>query len=336
MSLDYRWQSWATPSGVSPSALFEKQLGCGIYELEFANGDCYVGQSVHFSSRFASHRRRWDDIVRASFAEVPFKDLDAAEAEVINTRAKTGRVMRNLLLTSQPYGPSVLNEYIEEQVQREWLSAELDDDPVMDPERVELARRRLAEEPKDEQRIKWAKSVATLKAHPAGPFVIDSLAAYVYRVIPWPHQTEGRFWSVSAMPGTVRSRTNRRFTTLSIQNVEMLFMGEWLYENEEEGVSELVPFTVLNVHESTVVPNLLPAFGQGQVHEGYRTTGPIRTFDADNVDLLEDFFQFPEVLLGARQLAMSQLRKGTAMFHRHHNQVLADEIYARIGDALGM
>ncbi|WP_423300390.1 hypothetical protein [Micrococcus yunnanensis] len=53
-------------------------------------------------------------------------------------------------------------------------------------------------------------------------------------MIPLPTETQGRGWVLSAWPSTNRTRNHRRFATLSIQNVEMLYLyedrtrdGEW-------------------------------------------------------------------------------------------------------------
>lgn len=57
-----------------------KPKSCGIYILEFANGDKYVGQSVNQTQRFASHahgsshHEGWgEEIVAYSFLKTPQK-----------------------------------------------------------------------------------------------------------------------------------------------------------------------------------------------------------------------------------------------------------------------
>ena len=55
-----------------------------------------------------------------------------------------------------------------------------------------------------------------------------ALLLHLVSVIPWPHETERRFWSMTAMPSTNRSRTHRRLTAISVNNVEVLVVGDVL------------------------------------------------------------------------------------------------------------
>jgi hypothetical protein len=50
----------------------------GIYLLEFANGDRYLGQSRDLVLRIGGHRRTWNDITSLGVLPVAESDLDAA------------------------------------------------------------------------------------------------------------------------------------------------------------------------------------------------------------------------------------------------------------------
>ena len=52
-----RFKRWAHTSDLAPSAVVDLDDPCGIYVLEFANGEQYVGQSRNFPVRLATHRR---------------------------------------------------------------------------------------------------------------------------------------------------------------------------------------------------------------------------------------------------------------------------------------
>lgn len=60
----------------SVSPLFNN-TACGIYILEFANGDRYVGQAKDFRRRFtqhvhgSKHHEPWKDVVAVQFRHVP-------------------------------------------------------------------------------------------------------------------------------------------------------------------------------------------------------------------------------------------------------------------------
>ena len=56
---------------------------CGVYRLHFENGEAYPGKSKNVVSRFASHRRRWPDIVAVDFFPMPEDQITAAEQFLI-------------------------------------------------------------------------------------------------------------------------------------------------------------------------------------------------------------------------------------------------------------
>ena len=81
MTSSRRQLRWELSNNVAPSIYFglDRKL-CGIYTLEFEGGDRYVGQTVDLTSRLASHRRRWTDIVAVSFIECGPDELDDLDA----------------------------------------------------------------------------------------------------------------------------------------------------------------------------------------------------------------------------------------------------------------
>lgn len=59
MNAPRRQRRWDVANDVAPSIYFglDRKL-CGIYTLEFADGQRYVGQTVDLTSRIAAHRGR--------------------------------------------------------------------------------------------------------------------------------------------------------------------------------------------------------------------------------------------------------------------------------------
>lgn len=312
-----RFTRWDTPAAVAGSALFTESLGCGIYVLEFANGDEHVGQSVNFPVRFATHRRRWDDIVAVRFAPVLAHDLNASELEMVRARQAAGKLLRNINLLSQPIGPSALDLTVDTEVQAAWLSAEVEDAIIEIGDRPALA----------ERRIKSRKSFEQLRVHPLYEEVVEALAVYVALVIPWPHTTEGRLWTLTALPSTNRRRDHRRLATLSIQNVEVLVLAESL-----EAGGSWSAFTLIN---TAVADSLPPELARlvDVIHD-YRSAGPVHHYALGGLEVAADLLFVPEVLKAARHLALGQLRKGRAAFSRFHNDPFTDEIFIKMSDLL--
>lgn len=311
-----RFREWDTPDGFASSALFQERLACGIYVLVFANGEEYVGQTVNFPMRFSTHRRRWNDITSVRFAEVLNADLNEAERAVIRQRSAAGVYLRNRSLLAQPLGSSPFDLIVDREVQAAWLQVTAaDDEPVeIDDQRTLIAQRR----------IRTRARLDELRTHPRFEDVLESVASYVAFVIPWPHETEGMQWTLTALPSTSRGRDNRRLATLSIQNVEVLVLGEGREPN-----GEWEPYTFMNTAVMPNVPSEL-AHVLDEV-EGYRSAGIVHQFNAAGHDVVGELLGIPEVRLAARSLALGQLRKGRSVLSRHHNDAFADEVFAKIG-----
>lgn len=315
-----RFRRWEVPPGVAPSVLFGETLGPGIYLLEFADGSEYVGQSLHPNTRFATHQRRFDDIAAVRFTPTARGDLDRVEQQLITVRRAADVQLRNKTLMSQPLGPSAaLDSIIDQQEQAAWIGLGQDmAEPEISPERIELARRRIQAEPD--------RLPAPQREHPHTLDALESIAAYVYHVIPSPAETESRGWVLSAWPSTNRTKVHRRFSTLSIQNVELLWFMEDLTDD-----GEWLQRTMMNVAPTLpITPEIEDIAEEGS----YRTVGPVTRLFFDDWNQVEAVLFAPGVLLAARELALGQLRKGRAMFSRFHSDALADEVFSWIADEL--
>lgn len=153
--------------------------------------------TVIFPARFSSHRRRWDDIEAVRFAEAIPDELDEKERAAIRSRVEQKRQLRNKTLLSQPVGPSPLDLIVDPQAQAEWLQHDARSEPPgVDPERITLAQRRI------KSRVKFEK----LRQHSEFTKVLNSVATYLSQVIVWPQETEGRQWSLTALPSTAKHK----------------------------------------------------------------------------------------------------------------------------------
>lgn len=217
-------------------------------------------------------------------------------------------------MVSKFVGASLLDMVVDQQVQAEWLEADPDVDDIVIGTRAEVAARRArSREPFKE-----------LQAHERWPEIIECLAHYVGRVIPHPHQTEGKTWTVTALPSTNRRPNHRRLAAVSINNVEVLVLMEDLVDVAWE------PWFLLN---TTLEPALHRELERLTRLRNYRSTGELRSWLLDGL-IVPALLDEPDVLKAARSLTVGQLRKGSPMFGRFHNGSLADAIFLRIQEEL--
>lgn len=71
----------------SVAHLFPRSKGRqGLYALEFADGQRYIGQTVDIVGRLSAHRRTWPDISSVEFSRVSQRgELNAGEQEWIRS-----------------------------------------------------------------------------------------------------------------------------------------------------------------------------------------------------------------------------------------------------------
>ena len=147
-----------------------------------------------------------------------------------------------------------------------------------------------------------------------------ALLLYLVTAVPWPHDTERRFWSVTSMPSTARSRTQRRLVTLSINNVETLVLAERL-----DG-DEWLPGGFLNVSPGLVGRSTKKAWPAGR--RNYRTVGDVDAIFFAGFDGLVALLQRPHAVTAARRLALGLMRKGRGMMAKYHDEGLADDVFS--------
>ena len=176
----------------------------GIYVLEFASGQRYVGQTRNIVTRYATHRRHHGDIVALNFAPCLVAELDAAERAVIHEQEQH-HSLRNLMLTDRPGGAGDLEVTREEEV-----TATL---PWQRDRRL-TAR----DEANSHRQRAWQ-----LAARTDWPEISKALATYVHETIPAPIGTAGQLWTLSALPATSKRPGDRRLITLSCGRLDACY-----------------------------------------------------------------------------------------------------------------
>jgi len=118
-----------TSKTVQVSRPFVQGRSSGIYIFEFANGQRYVGQTVHFAGRFPAHIRgsdhheAWEDITRLMVMDAKPADLDELEFQIIAWQKDEGYSLRNKTFNFGFEGPSQLDSAIPIIDQLHWQMA---------------------------------------------------------------------------------------------------------------------------------------------------------------------------------------------------------------------
>lgn len=295
---------WEVSNGVAPSIYFglDRKL-CGIYTLEFKEGDRYVGQTVDLTSRIASHRRRWTDIVAVAFFECGPEELNELERTLITQTERTFP-LRNKAFTKMPSGDAEIDLVVDRQEQAEWLDGVQPAYPLDEHTRAAERRRRT--------RAKFE----ALAAHPAYPEALEDLAAYVHEVIPWPSVTGGLYWGVSAMPSTSRTKDRHRLFTVNAHNVELLYLMHYPALGESSAV--------LNVDAGTITRRDRRGLSIRR-HSHYRSYGNCESIDVP-IGAMAEVLARPSIRAAARTMALGLMRRGPSNFARFHSDALLDEV----------
>ena len=301
---------WSITPGTSLSIHFKPgEPRCGIYILEFANAERYVGKSRDVVRRFADHSRHHPDIVAVQFHAVPVERLDEAERQMVQNQRDAGHHLRNIDLISHTWGASVLDAVIDQEVQASWANGEPQTHP--DDLRMLMAKRRRS----------TAAKYRKLKEVPSFDDVFADVRTYVDRVLPWPSTTDGRFWTVSAMPSTNRTREEQRLVTVNCGRVETFVVIE------DRSTHEAVWF--INLEHGVLKKRDLPMELRDcfYSHDGYRSAGRVDVISGGLAGSLADWFDdIPQLEVAARQLAVNLMRKGPSWYARHHCDDLVDDV----------
>ncbi|WP_141748202.1 hypothetical protein [Brachybacterium sp. HMSC06H03] len=145
--------------------------------------------------------------------------------------------------------------------------------------------------------------------------MLADLPTYVHSVIPWPSTTSGLYWGVSAMPGTARTKLQRRYFTVNAHNVELLFMLHF----SDDGTTE----SILNVDRKKL--------SRADRRERYITKTSYRSYpDAETLYVplgaMAELYERPTVLAAARSMALGLMRRGPSNFAKFHSDDLLDAV----------
>lgn len=318
-----RTRRWTVKGLNTISALIGDDDPCGIYILEFENGESYVGQAVDVRKRFVSHWRdsahhpAWRDITHLSFTPYPAAELNIREATMLQALKSEGRPLRNKAMNLFHEQASPLDEIIAPVDQYHWADSE-------------YLHRTASQVP--EQRI--ARAVAGLPPGaskmsrlPLYGECLADISAFIDLVLPDPLGTMEKYWTISDCPST----NGGRYYTVNVGVLEML---RCIRAFEDRSCLNTIVWPEL-IDE---YPNSTTLFTfeepEGMQVFAYNITYPKATITAAEFEtgslrgLLESN---PEVLADARALAIALMRTGTAgLFRRWHSKELARETLLEI------
>lgn len=296
-------------------ALFWANIGShtGIYQLKFADGSAYIGQSVSARTRLATHRRRWVDAVSVGFAPCAAERLNELELAMIRYAEKT-TPLRNRLLTNRPGGNEDLVVTISpgQELALPWMRSRRG--AVTPP--LPVAAPAAAEKRK-------AHALFRMSTYPS---VAGTVAALIAGALPSPTETQGVLWSVSAMPSTNRTHGFRRLLTLSAGRLEILRIFEVVTE------SSVAYPSVVNLAPGTRRRDLISSLartglGQGALSTAhYRAVAGVQSLEAPDLDSLERLLRDPFILDSVYDLVVTLMRQGSAPLGRFHNRLVAKDL----------
>lgn len=310
---------WPTPELTSLASHFRPgDSRCGVYILEFTNGQRYVGQSVDVVRRFAAHKRRWPDIIAMQFLAVDQARLGEVERQAISHELRADHGLRNIDLVNSSWQASPLDAEVDRPLQVSWVTDGIQDHT--DDDRTLRARRR----------ISYRSKYQTLAARPDYQMLLDALTAYVGAAIVWPSHTVERYWTVSALPSTNRRRGFRRLITVSCGKVETFVV----YELGDDPS----PSWFMNVDAGHVARPDMPR-GQGLRYcegQAYASLGTIGRIEGTGLGAIPAMLGLsPHVSKAARTLALGLMRRQPTLFSRFHCDDLADDILVAMSQNTG-
>ncbi|MDO5512436.1 GIY-YIG nuclease family protein [Corynebacterium sp.] len=290
-------------------ALVQQTTLRGVYRLTFADGHRYVGQSVNVVSRFARHRRTWDDITTLEFFPFPHEDLDRLEKQLI-TATERGFSVRNIRHANRPGGDGDVSLTVEEGVTT-----------ILPWDRQSRTR------PQDGVLAPSQQKFVDLLGHDDYELIRAVLGWYLYETIPDPVNTQRHLWVVSCLPSTNRSKDHRRLAAISCGSLETIVVHENMYGGEW-GTDVFINTSVVPLDPSEARPE----HGFWMAEEvSYRLGAVTRwEFSLEALfDIVTGHLDMPllsQMLDSAYELNVRLLRGGGTMFRRFHNEKLAAEL----------
>ncbi|MGB5108596.1 MAG: GIY-YIG nuclease family protein [Formosimonas sp.] len=300
----------------SISGEFSEKNRCGIYILNFENGEYYVGLAVDVVRRYAQHKKTYSDISFVSFKETARSKLAETEKETIHALEDLDKKLRNINIVSIVIGETDLDLVVPPEQQTEWL---LSSEPISEAkvERFNFP----------ELRQKYSSRFIRLQQHEHYDVIAELIFLYTAYLIPFPKSTEYSFWSVSCLPSP-----NQPFARFNISWQETMVLFEDTPEFEQDNQIAPIKFIYLSIwlcksileqhHEYSELEKLFSSF---YADDNIHATGGK---DQKRIIIeLNDFYEFVEldgIAEAIKTFNLRLMRKGGCQWKRYHCFDLAD------------
>ncbi len=292
--------------------LFPLGKRCGLYILQFSDGEIYAGQALDVTRRYVQHRKVHYDIEKISFKRVAQKNLNDEERTLIWMLEHQGHRLRNITFTSIPRGESDFDLIMSAEEQERWLK---------DTSYVDFNASRVID---PELRRKYRRKFQRFAAMPRSDEIMNILRRYVHAAIPVPLRSELSFWGCSCLPGysqpniIIYSRINLNwqevFTALDYKG-ELEFSFHLALSPLEEAFGESLSLLQEKFPLLEVTNNFYEPGGQDQINLIVQGTDSAKTF-----------MQQREIISAMRLFNLRLMKKGACIYSRYHCMDLADRL----------
>jgi hypothetical protein len=296
----------------SISDLYPAGKRCGIYVLQFLNGEIYAGQAIDVTRRYVQHNKTHNDIVSIRFKRIPKANLNDEERAAIWELEHNGFYLRNIMLTSIPKGDSDFDLVMPTEEQQQWLD---------DLNQQDFSGTKAQD---DTLRRKYHRKFQLFLEQPQSEMAITLLRSYVQKSIPVPLRSEISFWGCSCLP-SFSNRENVVYSRINInwQEVLTVFTDNGVLRSSfhlalsplEQAFGDSLDFLSENFPSLTYTDHFYDPGGHDQIHlecEGAEST----------LQLLEN----TDVIRAIRLFNMRLMKKGPCTYSRYHCMDLAERL----------
>ncbi len=298
----------------SIAGLFTPGKRCGLYILQFSDGEIYAGQALDVTRRYVQHRKVHFDIEKISFKRVAKKHLNNEERALIWKLEEDGYLLRNISFTSIPRGESDFDFVMPAEEQEQWLK---------DTNYFDLSGSRVVN---PELQRKYSRKFQQFSSMLRFNQVIKVMRQYVQAGIPSPLQSELSFWGCSCLPSNSFS-SEIVYSRININWQEVFTVAE--YEGELEFSFHLALSPIEEIFGESL-SRLIEKFPSLEVTDHFYEPG-----GQDQINLIiqgsesaKKFLQHREIILAIRLFNLRLMKKGACIFSRYHCIDLAEIITA--------
>ncbi|WP_044506680.1 hypothetical protein [Gordonia sp. KTR9] len=310
----------------------------GHYVLAFRDGSCYIGETVDFRTRFATHDRTYEGQIEAyhlrfdqaaaaqpSGSKARKRHLLNAERSLIHDAQNQALVARNFREMANPIVPSpeftkLFAGTSAEQRLTEWFAHP---DAVNASDRTPLQSFTAAQFGGAMDRINRFNQL------PEASQITRIVGTYLRRCVPFPALTEYRSWSISCLPTSKRGTSGRTYsviTCLSISRTESLTILREDWSNRVMGFLQANEIEA-QLHNAFGIVRLIRHHPEVSVATSdYHEFGPgTVAVEADSLDALERLLDDAQITRAASTSALRLCRMGPSMQRAIHNPYLVEQ-----------